>query len=99
VNLDGKVNREAFAALREHRLDEYVRASGIDLVMDSARVLDLFLGPWSDAERRRIESDSFFAGGEHGVPGWIGYRVSPPRGMNAGAPGAPGSRSVPSRDP
>lgn len=99
VNLDGKVNREAFAALREQRLDEYVRSSGIDLVMDSARVLNLFLGPWSDAERRRIELDSFFIGGEHGVPGWIGYRVSPLSNVNAVAPAAPASRSSPSRDP
>jgi hypothetical protein len=99
VNLDGKVNREAFAALRDHRLMEYVQASGIDIVMDSEKVLDLFLGPWSDAERRRIEADSFFIGGEHGLPEWIGYRVSPPRLMNAGSPGAPGPRSQRSRDP
>ena len=99
VNLDGKVNREAFAALRAHRMNEYVRASGVDLVMDSARVLNLFLGPWSDAERQRIENDSVFAGSEHGVPGWIGYRVSPPRTVSAGVPGAPAPRFTPARDP
>ncbi len=99
VNLDGKVNSEAFAALRNHRLGEYVRGAGIDLVLDSARVIDLFLGPWSEDERRRIEDTSVFVGGEHGVPGWIGYRVSPYRSMSAGVSGAPGSRMVPTRDP
>ncbi len=97
VNLDGKVNHEAFEALREHRLNEYVRGSGIDIVMDSGRVLNMFLGPWSDAERRRIETDSVFEGREYGVPGWIGYRVSPSPGMNAAAPDAPASRLSPSR--
>jgi hypothetical protein len=90
VNLDGKVNRQAFAALRAHRMNEYVRASGIDVVMDSARVLNLFLGPWSDAERRRIETDTVFAGNEHGVPGWIGYRVSPAGAISAGTTAVPG---------
>ncbi len=99
VNLDGKVNRDAFAALREHRLDAYVRASGIDMVMDSERVLSLFLGPWSDVERRHIETECVFTGSEHGVPGWIGYRVSPARGVNAGTAASPGTRSSPSRQP
>ncbi|HEX5131735.1 MAG TPA: glycosyltransferase family 39 protein [Candidatus Krumholzibacteria bacterium] len=99
VNLDGKVNGEAFAALREHRLDAYVRASGINLVMDSARVLNMFLGPWSEADRKRIEANSFFAGGEHGVPGWIGYRVSPSAMMNAGMPGTAGPHSQPGPNP
>ena len=99
VNLDGKVNREAFEALRGRRMNEYVRGSGIDLVMDSERVLNLFLGPWSDAERQRIEIDSFFHGGEHGMPGWIGYRVSPLRSVNAAAPGGSAARSAPERGP
>jgi hypothetical protein len=99
VNLDGKVNREAFAALRARRLNEYVQRAGIDIVMDSARVLDLFLGPWSEGERRRIEGSNFFAGREHGVPGWIGYRVSPLLRMDASAPRSPAFSSTPSRDP
>jgi 4-amino-4-deoxy-L-arabinose transferase-like glycosyltransferase len=99
VNLDGKVNREAFRALRERRLDAYVLSSGIDVVMDSERVLNLFLGPWSDAERTRIESQSIFSGSEYGVPGWIGYRVSVAHGMNASVPGGPTDRSAPSRQP
>ncbi len=86
VNLDGKVNREAFRALRAGRLGAYVQSSGIDFVMDSEQVLDRFLGPWSDDERHRIENESVFAGDRNGVPGWIGYRVSPPRVFDARGP-------------
>ncbi len=85
VNLDGKVNTEAFEALRSGRLREYVRDAHIDLVLDSERVLALFLGPWSDEERERIAHDTVFVGADHGVHGWIGYRVSPPRALNAGS--------------
>ncbi len=86
VNLDGKVNGAALHALETGHMGEYVREAGIDVVMDSENVLDLFFGPWSDAERRRIEAASVFIGGEHGMPGWIGYRVSPPRVMGASGP-------------
>jgi hypothetical protein len=60
INLDGKVNSEAFHALREGRLESYVESAGIDLVMDSQNVIDLFLGPWSDADRKRLESERVF---------------------------------------
>ncbi|HKW13207.1 MAG TPA: glycosyltransferase family 39 protein [Candidatus Krumholzibacteria bacterium] len=99
INLDGKVNREAFAALREGKLSSYVRAAGIDVVMDSAGVIDLFLGPWSDAERKRLESERVFTGGEYGVPGWIGYRISPPRVYDASAPVGAAARLGPDKAP
>lgn len=88
VNLDGKVNGEAFDALREGRLDSYVASAGIDLLMDSADVIDLFLGPWSDADRKRLDSERVFSGGEYGAPGWIGYRLSP-AGVSNNASGPP----------
>ena len=99
INLDGKVNSDAFDALHEGKLKDYVAAAGIDVVMDSANVLNLFLGPWSDAERERLEIGRVFTGGEYGVPGWIGYRVSPPRVLNAESvlPGSP--RVQPDRAP
>jgi hypothetical protein len=99
INLDGKVNREAFAALREGKLSSYVRTAGIDVVMDSAGVIDLFLGPWSDAERKRLESERVFTGGEYGVPGWIGYRISPPRVYDASAPVGAAARLGPDKAP
>ena len=95
IGLDGKVNGEAYAALRGHRLNDYVAKAGVDFVIDNLPVLDLFLGPWSDAERQRIESGRAFSGREYGLPGWIGYRVSSPQGV--GASTAPASR--PSQDP
>ncbi len=99
INLDGKVNREAFQALREGRLDAYVASAGIDLVMDSSNVIDLFLGPWSDADRKRLDSERVFTGGEYGVPGWIGYRISPPRASNASGHATTGLRLSPDRAP
>lgn len=44
VNLDGKVNRGAFEALKGCRLESYLRDEGVDVVIDHASVLDLFLG-------------------------------------------------------
>jgi hypothetical protein len=76
-----------------------VASAGIDLVMDSSNVLNLFFGPWSDADRRRLETERVFTGGEYGVPGWIGYRVSPSRVFNAGSPAGAASRLGPDRGP
>lgn len=97
VNLDGKVNAEAYRALRAGRLSDYVRAAHIDLVLDSERVLNLFLGPWSKEDRKRVAEETIFVGADYGVPGWIGYRVSPTRAFNAGAAPAPGARLQPGR--
>lgn len=99
INLDGKVNREAFAALRAGQLPAYVRTAGIDLVMDNAGVIDLFLGPWSDAEKKLMESERVFTGGENGVPGWIGYRISPPRVYDAAIPTSAATRLGPDKAP
>jgi hypothetical protein len=90
VNLDGKVNAEAYRAMRAGHLRDYVRDAHIDLVLDSERVLDLFLGPWSPADRERIAHDAVFIGADYGVAGWIGYRVTPPRSLNAGPLSSPG---------
>ncbi len=99
INLDGKVNHEAFAALRAGKLSSYVQSAGIDLVMDNAGVIDLFLGPWSDEERKRLETERVFTGGEYGVPGWIGYRLSPPRMYDAAAPSGAALRLGPDKAP
>jgi hypothetical protein len=44
INLDGKVNSEAFAALQNHTLDQYIQHEGIDVVIDHVEVLKIFLG-------------------------------------------------------
>ncbi len=99
VNLDGKVNGEAYQAMREGRMREYVDRAHIDFVLDSERVLDLFLGPWSDEDRARIAHDTVFDGARHGVSGWIGFRLSPPRGYGAGAASSSAQRVQPDRAP
>ncbi len=97
VNLDGKVNAEAYQALRAGRLREYLDREHIDLVLDSERVLDLFLGPWSEEERARIAHDTVFDGSQHGVMGWIGFRVSPPRTFGAAGASSSTTRIQPDR--
>lgn len=97
IDLDGKVNREAFAALRSGTLSTYVRDAGIDLVMDRADVIKLFLGSWSDAEKERMER--VFTGGDYGVPGWIGFRISQPRVYDAAAPAGAAVRLGPDKAP
>lgn len=96
IDLDGKVDGEAYEALRSHRLTEYVATAGVDIVMDNMNVLDLFLGPWSAAEKRRIESERVFTGGDYGLPGWIGYRPSSST-RSLGASVTPGPASHPAR--
>ncbi len=98
VNLDGKVNEEAYEALRAGRLREYVASASIDLVVDSERVIDLLLGPWSPAERDRRVSEEVFLGSVPGTEGWVGYRTTPSRSFNAGAAGS-SSRVQPNQRP
>jgi hypothetical protein len=44
INLDGKVNRDAYFALERGNLVDYLRAEGIDVVIDHSKVIELFLG-------------------------------------------------------
>lgn len=44
INLDGKVNREAFFALETGKIGDYVRDEGIDVVIDHSKIIELFLG-------------------------------------------------------
>jgi hypothetical protein len=39
INLDGKVNQDAFTALKERRLHEYIRSQGVRYVMDGKWML------------------------------------------------------------
>jgi len=90
VNLDGKVNGAALAALKSGELESYIREAGIDVVMDHKRVLSLFLGPTSGEDRAGIASHRVFTGGKNSVPGWIGYRLSDGPNHTAGAAGVGG---------
>jgi len=42
INLDGKVNQDAFAAVRDHRLHAYARAQGVRYVLDVEWMLQTF---------------------------------------------------------
>jgi hypothetical protein len=42
LNLDGKVNQDAFAAIRDHRLHDYVRAQGVRYLLDVEWMLQTF---------------------------------------------------------
>jgi len=48
INLDGKVNRDAFFALKGARLCEYLADEGIDMVIDHTKIIELFLGVTHD---------------------------------------------------
>jgi hypothetical protein len=95
INLDGKVNHEAGAALRDGRLEEYVERCGVDLIMDDHKVLELFFGPWDREEYRRVFSRAACTGADVGVPGWLGYRLPTPHGQRASAAGPAGPTSAP----
>jgi hypothetical protein len=73
VNLDGKVNSQALAALRSGNLSSYVAVSGVDLIIDHSKVISLFLGPWSEDDYRRVARDSDLDGPSLGAPGWVAY--------------------------
>lgn len=44
INLDGKVNRDAYFALESGNLGEYLRDEGIDVIIDHSKIIELFLG-------------------------------------------------------
>ena len=44
INLDGKVNREAFFALETGHINDYLNDEGIDIVIDHCKIIELFLG-------------------------------------------------------
>lgn len=83
VNLDGKVNGAALAALKRGDIGSYIDEVGIDVVMDHQSVLDLFLGPYSEAALAGIAATKCFNGSSVGAMGWVGFRVDNP---GVGAP-------------
>jgi hypothetical protein len=86
INLDGKVNKHALAALKNKTMREYVREAGIDVVMDHEVVLNLFLGPRDKSTPgSSVLKDKFFTGSKIGALGWKGYRISPAVGRSTGA--------------
>jgi hypothetical protein len=101
LNLDGKVNPAAFAALRAGRLPEYVEAQRLDYVIDHEWIVGRFLPgttPGSSLHLTRVDGERSL-----GVPGWSAYRVERSLAENrrgrrfGGHP--PASLTIPATDP
>jgi hypothetical protein len=43
INLDGKVNRDALAALKNGSLAEYIASEDLSMIIDHAKILEIFL--------------------------------------------------------
>lgn len=91
INLDGKVNREAYAALREGRIDRYVRTAGIDVVIDHRRILEIFFGSKAGKPARACTPVAMEAPGQPCE--WIAWRPPSPADLPGGgaAGGAAGN--------
>jgi hypothetical protein len=75
VNLDGKVNRCAFDALKKGCLEKYLQEEEIDVVLDHWKIIELFFGVSGEEMERscsRILNDS-----KENQSGWIAYRHRP----------------------
>jgi hypothetical protein len=73
VNLDGKVNPQALAALRAGRMPDYLEAAGIEYVIDHEWIVGRFLplgGRPGSVRLARIDGARAL-----GVPGWGAFRV------------------------
>lgn len=91
VNLDGKVNPQALAALRAGAICDYIEAEGLEYVIDHEWILRHFLldGP---AAPRCIHFARVDGAEALGVPGWAAYRV-----VREATTQGPGGPSVASR--
>jgi 4-amino-4-deoxy-L-arabinose transferase-like glycosyltransferase len=96
VNLDGKVNGEALAALRAGKMGAYVESAGIDFIVDHGHVLSLFLARETAGLGARVATERRLTGADLGAPGWVGYHLVPRLGGRAapdasvGPPSSPG---------
>jgi len=86
INLDGKVNRSALAALKGGRLGAYLDTEGVDVVIDHWEVLEIFLGLSRKELYRR--GMSLTVGAPFSSTGWIAYRRTLPIAASAGAAAA-----------
>ncbi len=96
VNLDGKVNRHALDALKNHTLAAYLEKEGVDVILDNSSVLDLLLfDPERSDLRRYLTLEKIMHGAKDGVPGWAAYRI---HGLGVGSGVVPGTPLGSSRD-
>lgn len=97
INLDGKVNREALTALRKGCLVDYLRDSGIDIVVDHCKILEIFLG--SSPYRKECSCTKIPPGKLDQPSGWVALRPRPlpvAEGRGGKITGGTGTGSAPS---
>ena len=75
INLDGKVNRQALCALKSGCLEEYIEEEGIDVVVDHAIVIDIFLD--ASCRSKALSYTEIPNGAEDHPSGWVALRFSP----------------------
>jgi hypothetical protein len=75
INLDGKVNPEAFQALKHGTLDAYIKKAGVDVVLDKCNVLDLFLLKRDGVDCKSLNMSRIVDKDDPCMPGWVAYRI------------------------
>ncbi len=75
VNLDGKVNPAAFAALNQGTICEYIESQGIEYVIDHEWIVRHFLVDGTTGTPPCIHLARVDGAAALGVPGWAAYRV------------------------
>lgn len=74
INLDGKVNRDAFEALKTGCIEEYLQSEKIDVVVDHAKILRIFLG--ITPEKMRSSCTQIVPEYMKPPSGWVAFRRS-----------------------
>lgn len=72
INLDGKVNREAFEAMKGGTIDRYLCDEGIDVVIDHVDILKIFFDEVGDGSGGSCTV--IMCGAMESPSGWIAYR-------------------------
>jgi hypothetical protein len=92
INLDGKVNRDALEAMKSGSMAGYLRAEGIDIVIDHSDILKIFFG---DSRGRMPGSCTDIVCMKMDRPsGWMAYRLPAVAAKSSrGEPGTAGAVS------
>lgn len=75
INLDGKVNPQALAALKSGTLDAYLIQSGVDIMLDKCNVIDLFLLKRDGVDLSSLNLKRIADTEDPCMPGWVAYRI------------------------
>jgi hypothetical protein len=87
INLDGKVNREAFAAMKSGTIDRYLCDEGIDVVIDHIDILKIFFDGVSEGGIGSCTA--IVCGAMESPSGWVAYRRTAAEGQSSMNPPRP----------